>query len=70
MKLVLDTYRDVASGDRDRRVHALFTFALWFAAGGYVVSSLSEYVSFIEAGFPSIVGGVVVSAVVAFIKFS
>lgn len=68
MRLALDTYRDVVSGDQERRIHALFTFALWFVAGAFVVSAVTFYIVPMESLAVSVFGGAVVSAFVAAIK--
>ena len=68
MKFAFDTYRDVVSDDSVRRTNALFTFALWFAAGGYITSTLLPYLPAIEGTLPTVVGGLVVSGMVAALK--
>lgn len=70
MKFALDTYRDVVSGDSQRRAHALITFGLWFTAGGFLTSVLSEYVSVLESFAGNLAGALVVSIFVAFVKVS
>ncbi len=68
MKFAFDTYRDVISDDRIRRTNALFTFALWFAAGGYITSTILPYLPALEGTLPTVVGGLVVSGIVAALK--
>ena len=70
MKFALDTYRDVAQGTRDRKIHALFTFALWFAAGGYLFATLGEYFVPLASDTANFLGALAVSTVVSAIKFS
>lgn len=70
MKFAMDTYKDVLHGTRDRRIHALFTFGLWFAAGGYIFSSLGEYIEPLASNTASLVGAFLVSTIVAALKFS
>lgn len=67
MKFALDTYRDIAQGG-DRRVHALFTLAMWFVAGTYVASSAMYYFAPYESTAAAMLGGAVVAAAVAAIK--
>lgn len=68
MKFAFDTYRDVVSDDSVRRTNALFTFALWFAAGGYITSTILPYLPAVEGTLPTVVGGLVVSGIVAALK--
>lgn len=68
MKFAFDTYRDVVSDDSIRRTNALFTFALWFAAGGYITSTILPYLPAVEGTLPTVVGGIVVSGIVAALK--
>ena len=70
MKFVLDTYRDVAFGEGKQRVHAIFTFLIWFAAGAYLFSTLGVYVEALQGQHLSAMGGLFVSAVVAAIKLT
>ena len=66
MKLVLDTYMDVAFGTRRRQIHAMFTFLNLVRHGAFLVSVLSEYFDFLSSHTASIVGGVIMSAIVAY----
>ncbi len=70
MKFALDTYRDIAHGNRDERIHAFFTMAIWFASGGYIFSSLGEYILLFEDDIASIFGAAFVAALVSIIKIS
>ena len=70
MKFAFDTYRDVVSDDSVRRTNALFTFALWFAAGGYITSTILPYLPALEGTLPTVIGGLVVSGVVAALKIT
>lgn len=70
MKFALDTYRDIAHGTRERRIHAAWTFALWFVAGAYVTSTAMFYFAPVEGLVAEIVGGAVVAAAVAAIKLA
>ena len=70
MRFALDTYRDVVSGDRNRMISALLTLALWFVAGAYTVSVLSSYTEQYETLAVSLLGGAVVSSVVAAVKLT
>ncbi len=70
MKFALDTYRDVMSGDRHRRVHALMTFGLWFIAGSFIISTVMDHVSQYESVAVAALGGTLVSGVVAAIKMT
>jgi hypothetical protein len=70
MRFVLDTYRDVAFGGKQRRIHAVFTFLIWFAAGAYLFSSLGVYIEVLDGQHFSVMGGLIVSALVAAIKFT
>lgn len=67
MRLALDTYRDIANGDGRRRIHALFTLGIWFAAGGYLFSSLGEYFVLFQDDLASIFGAFFLSALISVI---
>jgi putative Mn2+ efflux pump MntP len=69
LSFTLDTYGDVWRGDRDKRIHAAFIFAIWFAAGGYIVSTLGEYITIFSASYASFVGGAIIAALVPIFRF-
>ena len=70
LKFVFDTYRDVAFGTKNRRVHAVFTFLIWFAAGAYLFSTLGIFIEPLQGQHVSAIGGIAVSAIVAAMKFT
>ena len=70
VKFALDTFRDVVNGDRDRRIHALLAFSLWFVAGAFLASTIQFYLFPAETAAASILGGVLASLTAAVIKVS
>lgn len=69
MSFTFDTYEDVWHGDRDRRIHAMFTFAIWFAAGGYIISALGEYIPLLSTSIASLIGALLIAALVPIFRF-
>ena len=65
VQFTMDTYKDIAHGPRDRRIHAITAFALWFAAGAYVTSTVLYYVSPVGGMAAELVGGAVVALAAA-----
>ena len=70
MKFALDTFRDVVNGDKERRIHALLAFGLWFVAGAFLASTLQYYLLPAETASAPLVGGVIASLTAAAIKFT
>ncbi|WP_424981609.1 hypothetical protein [Maritalea sp. S77] len=70
MKLALDTYKDIIFGDNSRRIHALFTLALWTCAGAFLFSTILYYITPYDNQVAPFIGGLAISAVVGLIKFS
>ena len=70
MKFALDTFRDLAGDSRDRRIHAAFTLALWFALGGYLFSTLGVYFAPFETTLASVVGGMATAVLAAMVKLT
>lgn len=62
MKFAFDTCREIIAGDADRRVRALATFGVWFAAGAFTVSTLMHYFASVEGMSVDLVGGIVVAS--------
>ena len=68
MTFVFDTYKDLAFGTKQRRIHAVFTFLIWFAAGAYLFSTLGGYIELFEGQHKSVIGGIVTSAFATAVK--
>lgn len=70
VRFALDTYREVVSGNKNRRIHALFTFGMWFIAGAFTVSCVTHYIPGEAGASPEIYGGIITSGLVAAIKIT
>jgi len=70
MKFALDTLREVIHGDRNRRIHAVLTFGLWFVAGAFLVSTAQFYFAPYETAAAPLVGGTFTAVGAALLKFS
>jgi uncharacterized membrane protein YraQ (UPF0718 family) len=70
MRFAMDTFRDIAFGTRDRRIHAIFTLGLWFVAGAFLASTVQYYVAPFESTAASVAGGALISAIAAALKLS
>lgn len=71
MKLaILDIYNDIAHGDRDRRVHALFTIFLWFAVTTYISLSIFHYIPIETSSMAPYVGSTIATCCVLAVKIS
>jgi hypothetical protein len=68
MRFALDTYREVRYGNAERRIRALFTFAMWFVAGAYLTSTILFYISPLDGASVSAIGGLAVACIAATLK--
>jgi amino acid permease len=70
MKMVLETYKEIFSGNTDRKIHALFTLAIWFCAGAYLSSTLLFYILPYAGTGASMLGGLIVASIVATLELA